>query len=75
MKHVRRDVYGQFGEIGWGDADDHAEGGNRVRRATASALLVGVAATYWGVVWVLTGLAPLAYLASHVPMRRRQRSK
>jgi hypothetical protein len=54
---------GQFGEIGWTDAQDE-EG--RLDRAVSPAVLLGVVGAYWVVTWIMSGLAPLAYLAGRV---------
>jgi hypothetical protein len=48
--------------MGWGEAEDDG----RLGRVTGGALSLIVASVYWGLVWVLSGLAPLAYAASHV---------
>jgi hypothetical protein len=52
-------------EIGWGDED------GRLGGAAGATLLVAVAAGYWGMVWLASGLAPLAYVASHLRRTRR----
>ncbi len=62
MKVGTNRASGQLAEMGWGDAEDDG----RLGRATGAALSLVVASAYWGSVWVLSGLAPLAYVASHV---------
>jgi hypothetical protein len=54
---------GHMPEIGWGDSDDRGS----VSRAGRSVLLLIVASVYWGLVWLLSGLAPFAYLTTHLP--------
>ena len=62
---------GHLAEMGWGNAEE----GGPVRRAAGSATLLVVASTYWGLVWLLSGLAPFAYLATHVRHGLRARNK
>lgn len=61
-------VSGHLAEMGWGDADDS---GGRLRSATGSVLLLGVAGAYCASVWFSSGFAPLAYVASHMQRVRK----
>jgi len=70
MKVGTNRASGQLAEMGWGDAEDDG----RLGRATGAALSLVVASAYWGSVWVLSGLAPLAYVASHVRRSPRARN-
>jgi len=63
MSATSASASGQLDEIGWNEAD----GGGRVSRAAAPVLLVAILGAYWSLLWVQSGLAPLAYLASHAP--------
>ena len=62
---------GHLAEMGWGNAED----GGPVHRAAGSATLLVVASTYWGFVWLLSGLAPFAYLATHIRRGLTARAK
>jgi hypothetical protein len=61
----------QCTEMGWGPADDDPRWAGGVGTAT----LMCVAAAYWGSVWLVSGLAPLAWFASHVAIRRRDQDQ
>jgi hypothetical protein len=66
---------GPHAEMGWGSVEDEGPAG----RATAAALLLVVGGAYWGAVWLLSGLAPFVYLATHlrrgVPAPNRPESR
>lgn len=66
---VEPQVYGLSGDHGWNDTDAPRVG------ALRSALLIVVGAAYFGLVWLLSGLAPLPLLASHVKTGRRAKGK
>jgi len=56
-------AHGLSGDLGWNDTDDAPMGGLR------SAMLLVATSAYFGSVWLLSGLPPLAFVASRV--RRR----
>jgi hypothetical protein len=49
---------GLSGDHGWNDNDD------RAMRGVSSVVLVVAAGAYWGSLWLLAGLPPLASLAA-----------
>jgi hypothetical protein len=61
---------GVMAEIGWGDTEESG----RAARGTGFALLLIVTSAYWGSTWLLSGLAPLAFVASNLRRRRRHAS-
>ena len=73
--HVEEpDTCPHLAEIGWGEADpNHRDG--PLERATVSVLMVAVMVGHWAAVWLVGGLAPLAFLADHARMGRRLLSK
>jgi hypothetical protein len=53
-------TYGLSGDLGWNDTEEAPIGGLR------SALLLTATGAYFGSVWLLSGLPPLAFVASRV---------
>lgn len=51
-------IHGLSGDLGWNEADDNRIGGLH------SVLLVVATGAYFGSVWLLSGLAPLSFMAS-----------
>jgi hypothetical protein len=56
-------TYGLSGDLGWNDTDEAPMGGLR------SAILLVATSAYFGSVWLLSGLPPLASVASRVRCR------
>ena len=53
-------------EMGWNDSE-HA---GQFDRVASGALLLIVGGVYWGSLWLLSGLAPLVYLAARAHRNR-----
>ena len=60
---------GHLAEMGWGDAD----GDTRWAGAAGTAVMLCIAGAYWGSVWLVSGLAPIAMLASRLGLKRVER--
>jgi len=64
------EAQGALDEMGWNEADQP----DRVSRTAGPLLLLVVAGGYWGALWLLSGFAPLVYLATRARLNRAQRN-
>jgi hypothetical protein len=65
MIDERPRAHGLSGDLGWNDTDEAPMGGLR------SAILLMATSAYFGSVWLLSGLPPLASVASRVQGRSK----